>query len=95
MSSGWTGPGARSAPQNQQDLENYNAIKARVEADEKEKRDAENARRISLGQKPRMNFFTLLLLREFGTWADDGGLIVKDSMWKKVKNVIHKSRLLD
>ncbi len=54
MSSGWTGPGARSAPQNQQDLANYNAIKERVEAEEKEKRNTENARRISLGQKPRM-----------------------------------------
>lgn len=54
MSSGWVGPGARSAPQNQEDLANYNAIKERVEAEEKEKREVENARRINVGQKPRM-----------------------------------------
>lgn len=52
MSSGWIGPGARGAPQNQEDNANYAAIKAQVEKDEKEKREAENARRASEGLPP-------------------------------------------
>lgn len=56
LPSGWYGPGsgARSAPENKQDLDSQNAIKERVEADEKEKRDIENSRRVSMGQKPHM-----------------------------------------
>ena len=50
--SGWTGPGARTAPQNQQENANYAAIKAQVEKREQEKRDAENARRASEGLPP-------------------------------------------
>ncbi|CAF9916849.1 hypothetical protein IMSHALPRED_003310 [Imshaugia aleurites] len=52
MSSGWIGPGARGSPQNQQDNANYAAIKAQVEKDEKEKREAENERRASEGLPP-------------------------------------------
>ncbi len=52
MSSGWTGPGARTAPQNQRDNAHYAAIKAQVEKDEREKREAENARRASEGLPP-------------------------------------------
>lgn len=52
MSSGWTGPGARTAPQNQQDNANYAALKAQVKKDEKERREAENARRASEGLPP-------------------------------------------
>ena len=50
--SGWTGPGARTAPQNQQENEEYAALKAQVEKGEQEKRDAENARRASEGLPP-------------------------------------------
>lgn len=52
MSSGWIGPGARTAPQNQEDNANYEAIKAQVEKDEQEKREAENAKRASEGLPP-------------------------------------------
>lgn len=52
MSSGWIGPGARGAPQNQEDNAKYAAIKAQVEKDEEEKREAENARRASEGLPP-------------------------------------------
>lgn len=49
---GITGPGAKSSPGNQAELEAHKALKRRLEAQEQEKRDAENARRVSLGQKP-------------------------------------------
>jgi len=52
MSSGWVGPGAKDSPANKFENDNYARIKAQVEAEEKEKRDVENARRASLGQKP-------------------------------------------
>lgn len=52
MSSGWTGPGSRTAPQNQQDNASYEAVKAQVEKDEKERIEAENARRASEGLPP-------------------------------------------
>ena len=52
MSSGWVGPGAKTSPQNQQDLANYSAIKEGVEAEKKEKREAENVRRVSMGEEP-------------------------------------------
>ena len=54
MSSGWVGPGARTSPQNKADNDNYQATKHRLEAEEKEKRDIENARRVSMGEKPCM-----------------------------------------
>ena len=53
MSSGWSGPGSRTAPQNSEDNANYEAVKAVVEKEEKEKREAENARRASEGLPPR------------------------------------------
>ena len=53
MSSGWIGPGSRTAPQNQADNASYAAVKAQVEKDEAEKREAENARRASEGLPPR------------------------------------------
>jgi len=52
MSSGWSGPGSRTAPQNQEDNANYAAVKAQVERREKEKREVENARRASEGLPP-------------------------------------------
>lgn len=52
MSSGWSGPGAKDSPNNKLENDNYARIKAQVNAKEKEKRDAENARRAELGQKP-------------------------------------------
>ncbi|KAK0515186.1 hypothetical protein JMJ35_002565 [Cladonia borealis] len=52
MSSGWVGPGARSSPQNKFENDNYRATKHRLEAEEKEKRDIENVRRVSMGEKP-------------------------------------------
>ena len=54
MSSGWVGPGARSSAQNKTENDNYQATKRRLEAEEKEKRDVENARRVSMGEKPCM-----------------------------------------
>ncbi|CAF9902946.1 MAG: hypothetical protein ALECFALPRED_000078 [Alectoria fallacina] len=57
MSSGWIGPGARGAPQNQEEIANYKAIKAQVEKDEKEKREAENAMRASQGLPPLKDSF--------------------------------------
>lgn len=52
MSSGWVGPGARSSPQNKFENDNYQATKRRLEGEEKEKKDIENARRLSMGEKP-------------------------------------------
>lgn len=70
MSSGWTGPGSRTAPQNQQDNANYAALKAQVERDEKEKREAENVRRASEGLPPCKH---LILSRCWSTEKADKG----------------------
>jgi len=51
-SSGWTGPGAGTAPQNSEDNANFALIKEQVKAEEKERRDAENAERVNRGEKP-------------------------------------------
>ena len=53
MSSGWTGPGSRTAPQNQAENAAYAALKAQVKKDEAEKRAEENKRRASEGLPPR------------------------------------------
>lgn len=53
MSSGWTGPGAKSSPQNESELRTYKALKRRLEAEERDRLTAENERRASLGLKPR------------------------------------------
>ena len=52
MSSGWIGPGANSSPQNQQQLEMYKSLKAQVEKDEQERKDARNAERAAQGLPP-------------------------------------------
>lgn len=52
MSSGWVGPGAKSSPQNESELSTYKALKRRLEAEERDRRSAENERRASLGLKP-------------------------------------------
>lgn len=52
MSSGWIGPGANSSPQNQEQLAQFNSLKAAVEREQKEKRDLVNAERASLGLPP-------------------------------------------
>ena len=94
-SSGWTGPGAGTAPQNKQDNEAFKRIKERVKAEEKERREIENARRASIGQKPckspsmRKNQ-SISSVRE-----RDADLLfllpVKDSWWKKAKAGLRKS----
>lgn len=65
MSSGWTGPGSRTAPQNQQDNASYAALKAQVHKDQREKREAENARRASEGLPPRKSSSVVFFLLEF------------------------------
>ena len=52
MSSGWIGPGANSSAQNQEQLAQFNSLKAAVEREQKEKRDLVNAERASLGLPP-------------------------------------------
>lgn len=54
MSSGWVGPGARTSAMNQEEMERHAELKRHLEAEEQEKKDVENARRISMGEKPRM-----------------------------------------
>lgn len=58
---GWSGPGAKSSVRNAAETQQYKDLKRRLEAEEQEKRDVENARRESLGQKPR-EFCSLFLL---------------------------------
>ena len=49
---GLAGPGAKSSPWNQAEQEQHKALKRRLKAQEREERDAENARTVSMGQKP-------------------------------------------
>ena len=68
MSSGWSGPGSGTAPQNQEENEAYARLKGQVQAHEKEKRDAENARRESMGLKPCK--FSVLCMYSGFTFSD-------------------------
>ena len=39
---------------NQEEMDRHQALKRRLEAEEQEKKDIENARRVSMGEKPSM-----------------------------------------
>ena len=39
---------------NQEEMERHAELKRHLEAEEQEKKDVENARRVSMGEKPRM-----------------------------------------
>ena len=49
---GWAGPGAKTSPANREEQEQYVALKRRLEAEEAEKREAENRERVARGEKP-------------------------------------------
>ncbi|KAL8732576.1 MAG: hypothetical protein Q9181_003891 [Wetmoreana brouardii] len=51
-SSGWSGPGGKSSPQNSAEYQTYKAVKASVRAREQEKRNAENKLREIEGLPP-------------------------------------------
>ena len=91
MSSGWIGPGARGAPQNQEDNANYDAIKAQVEKDEKEKREAENAMRASQGLPPCkcLDWVNIRVCRKL-----IGFFAVKHSFWSRVKKGVQKALMM-
>lgn len=91
MSSGWIGPGARGAPQNREDNANYDAIKAQVEIDEKEKREAENAMRASQGLPPYkcLDWVDIRVYRKL-----IGFFAVKDSFWSRVQKAVQKALMM-
>ena len=74
--------------ENQQDNANYAAIKAQVEKDEKEKREAENERRASEG----LPLCEYLVRVDVGTCRRLMGssVAVKDGVWSKVKKGVQK-----
>lgn len=76
MSSGWTGPGARTAPQNQQDNASYAALEAQVHKDQREKREAENVRRASEGLPPCESSSVVSSL-SFLEWGRPAGMGVR------------------
>lgn len=90
MSSGWVGPGARSSPQNKFENDNYQATKRRLEAEEEEKKDIENARRISMGEKPCMY---CIPYSNGEDWLMGGVMLVKDSVWTKIKKLLKRSMM--
>lgn len=91
MSSGWVGPGAKDSPTNKFENDNYARIKAQVEAEEKEKRDTENARRVELGQKPCESKPRATSGAVIGQDADISRVTVKDSYWTKTKRGLAKA----
>ncbi|KAI4243004.1 MAG: hypothetical protein L6R40_003695 [Gallowayella cf. fulva] len=52
MSSGWSGPGGKSSPMNDDEYRTYKLVKEAVKRREQEKKDADNAQRSSDGLPP-------------------------------------------
>ena len=49
---GWSGPGAKTSGMNIAEEEQYKEFKHKLQAEEQQKKDDENVRRVSMGQKP-------------------------------------------
>ncbi|KAL9603792.1 MAG: hypothetical protein Q9219_000901 [cf. Caloplaca sp. 3 TL-2023] len=52
MGDGWTGPGARTSPMNEEANQTYEAIKAQIKWQEQQRKAEENASRAARGLPP-------------------------------------------
>ena len=88
MSSGWVGPGANSSPQNQQQLEMYKTLKAEVDKEEQEKKDARNAERAAQGLPPGQQ---RLAGNSICRLVANNAFTEKDSFWVRVRSLWKKA----
>lgn len=106
MSSGWVGPGAKTSPQNQSELEDYKRLKRHLEAQEREKeRERGFADPGVFSGFPFFFFFLNIYMFFCGVWGEEerrgeesrkgqvlmrGGYIGKEKLGRRARRLFKR-----